>query len=41
MPYLCGVVAFRKRLIYMVSARKEAFVADAKKELHPLFDQER
>ena len=27
--------------IYMVSARKEAFVADAKKELHPLFDQER
>ena len=26
--------------IYMVSARKEAFVADAKKELHPLFDQE-
>jgi len=25
----------------MVSARKEAFVADAKKELHPLFDQER
>ena len=27
--------------IYMVSARKEAFVADDKKELHPLFDQER
>lgn len=27
--------------VFFLSARKEAFVADAKKELHPLFDQER